>query len=86
MDSEVLEGAEEAALEGFPQPQLGGDAPVEPLDDAFAVGALGGRGEPEQLLRSQVVEEPPVRRGLGVMELVHDDDVEAVGWQGEKGA
>lgn len=64
MDSEVLEGAEEAALAGFPQPQLGGDAPVEPLDDAFAVGALGGRGEPEQLPRMKMLEQPPVRGGL----------------------
>ena len=29
----------------------------------------------------EVLEQPPVRRGLGVMELVHDHDVEAAGWQ-----
>ena len=32
MNAEVLEGAQEASFEGFPEPQLGGDTPVERIN------------------------------------------------------
>ena len=75
-DAEVVERAEQVALERVPQPQLGGDAAVEERADVGAVGAFGRRGEAEQLPRLEVVEEAPVGRGLGVVELVDDHDVE----------
>ena len=79
-DGEVVERAEQVLAQGVPQPQLGGGAPVEELGaDVDAVGALGGCGEAEQLARGQVVEEPSVRRRLGVVELVDDHDVVGVG-------
>jgi hypothetical protein len=44
-DAEVVEGAEQALVEGGPETQLGGDAAVEPLEDVEPVGALGGGRE-----------------------------------------
>ena len=77
-DAEVLERHEEALIDGLPEPQLDGDAMVEPLGDVLAVETLGRRGEAEQLLRREVVEQPVVGRRRRVVELVDDDDVEGV--------
>lgn len=77
-DSEVVERAEQIRLERVPQPQLRGDAAVEEVADVHAVGALGCRGQAQQFSRREVVEDPPVRRRLSVVELVDDDDLEGV--------
>ncbi len=61
-DAEVLERHEEALVDRLPEPQLDGDALVEPLGDVLAVEPLGRRGEPEQLLRLEVLEQPVVGR------------------------
>ena len=77
--AEVLERAEQPPLERVPQPQLHRDAAVEPVEDALAVGALRRRGQAEQDLRLQVIQQPSIGRRGGVVELVDDDDVEGVG-------
>jgi hypothetical protein len=46
-DAEVVEGTEQALVEGGPEPQLGSDPAVEPVEDVEPVGALGGGGEAE---------------------------------------
>ncbi len=77
-DSEVVEGAEQVGGQGIPQPQLCSGAPAEELADVDAVRALGRSRQPDQLLGLKVVEQAPVGRRLGVVELVDDDDVEMV--------
>lgn len=44
---EVVEGGEQALIEGGPETQLGGNAAVEPVENVQPVGALGGGGDPE---------------------------------------
>ena len=68
-------------VDRVPQPQLGGDAIVEPVQDRQPVAAFGRGREPEQLDGLEVVEHPLVGRRGGVVELVDDDDVEVIGWQ-----
>lgn len=65
-------------VDGVPQPQLRGDAAVEPLEDRESVAALRGGGQAEQLLRRDVVEQLAVRPRGCMVELVDDDDVEVV--------
>ena len=77
-DTEVLEGHEEALIDGFPEPQFDGDAMVEPLGHVLAVETLGRGGEAQQFLRHEVVEQAVVRRRGRVVELVDDHDVEGV--------
>jgi hypothetical protein len=79
VDAEVLERDEQAEIERVPQAELGGDPAVEPAEDRPAVGALGRRGEPEEHVRPEVLEQPAVGRRLRVVELVHDHDVVGVG-------
>ena len=71
-------GDEALLVDRVPQPQLGGDAVVEPVQDRQAVAALRRRGQPEQLDGRDVVEEPLVGGGRGVVELVDDHDVEVI--------
>jgi hypothetical protein len=47
-------------------------------EEVAPVGAFRGGSEAEQELRAEVVDEAPVSRGRGVVELVHDDVVEGV--------
>lgn len=49
---EIVEGGEQALIEGAPETQLGADAAVEPVEDVEPVGALGSGGEAEQQLGS----------------------------------
>ncbi len=74
-DAEVVEGAEQALVEGGPEPQLGGNAAVELLEDVEPVGALGGGGEAEQPLRLEVIEPAPVAGGGGVVDFIDDHPV-----------
>ena len=57
MDAEVRERRQVLLVDRVPQPQLGGDAAVEVLQDVEAVGALGRGGEPEQLDGLEVLEQ-----------------------------
>jgi hypothetical protein len=81
-DAEVVEGAEQALVEGGPETQLGGNAAVKPLEDVEPVGALGGGGEAEQQLGGEVIEPAPVAGGGGVVELIHDHHVVGGGVDG----
>ncbi len=86
VDAVVGEGHEAMLVDGVPESQLGGDAPVEPAEDGQSVASLGGRGEAEELARPHVVEQRAIRRGGGVVELVDDDHVEVIrGEVGEAG-
>ncbi len=76
MDAEVRERREVLLVDRVPEPELGGDPPVEVAEHVEAVGALGRRGQAEQLDGLQVVEQRLVRRCGGVVELVDDHDVE----------
>lgn len=77
-----MEGAEQVVLEGLPQPHFGGDAAVEELVlDVEPVHPLRGRRQTQQLPRLEMVDDPPICGGRGVVELVDDDDVEVVGSQ-----
>ena len=59
---------------------------IAPVDEVLAaegeevasVGALGGRGQSQEELGLEVVDEAPVGAGGGVVELVDDDVVEAL--------
>ena len=79
VDAEVHERREPLLVDGVPQPQLGGDAIVEPVQDRQAVAAFRRGGEAEQLPGLHVVEQPAVRRRRRVVELVDDHHVEVIG-------
>jgi hypothetical protein len=79
VDAVVGEGREVALVDGVPDSELCGDAVVEPVEDREAVASFGSGGEAQELGGLHVVEEGAVRGGFGVMELVHDHDVE-VAW------
>ncbi len=81
-DAVVGERREAVLVDGVPEPELGGDAVVEPVEHGQAVAPLGRGREPQQLRGRQPVQQPAVRRGRGVVELVHDDHVEVVGRDG----
>ena len=74
-----MERHEQVGVERVPQPQLVAIRPSKNCLDVDAVAAFRRRGQPEQLLRLQVVEQPAVGGRHGVVELVDDDDVEVVG-------
>ena len=78
MDSEVLEGAEQAAFEGAPEAKFCGDVTVEPAQDGHSVGPLGSGGEPQEKSGLEVLEETVVGGGGGVVKFVDDDDVEVI--------
>jgi len=61
-----VEGGEQALVEGGPETQLGGDAPVEPVEDVEPVGTLGGGGEAEQEVGGEVIEPAPVAAGCSL--------------------
>ena len=65
-------------IDRVPQPQLGGDAIVEPVQDGQPVASFRRGGQPEQLDGRHVVEDPLVGGRGGVVELVDDHDVEVV--------
>ena len=78
-DPEVVEWNKQVCAERVPQPQLARHATLEErLGHVHPVGPLRCRGEPKEFSGGVVVEDPSVRRGLGMMELVDDDDVEVV--------
>ena len=51
VNAEVLKRNHQTLVERIPQPQLGGDATIEPGQDGFAVGTLRCCGQSEQDLR-----------------------------------
>lgn len=76
VDAEVLEWTHEVSLERVPQAHLGGDMPIEVVEDVLAVRALWRGREPQQQLRFQVVEQPRVGRRACAVKLVDDHHVE----------
>ncbi len=82
VDAEVLEGREMVILDRLPQAQLGSGPTPEPPRDVLSVHALGRRGQPEQLIGLEVLEQRPVARRRRVVDLVDDHDV--VGVRGER--
>ncbi len=78
VEAEVVEGAEQALLQGAPEAQLGGDAAVKPMEDVLAAGALGGGGEAQQQNGRQVAQPALVAGGGGVVELIDDHHGERV--------
>ena len=76
---EVLEGAQQASLEGIPQPEFDGNAAIEPLEHALTVGALRSCRQAQKDLRAQMLQEAPVRRRRRMVEFVDDHDIERVG-------
>ena len=78
VESEVVEGAEQALLQGAPEAQFGGDAAVKPMEDVLAAGALGGGGEAQQQHGRQVAQPTLVAGGGGMVELIDDHHVERV--------
>ena len=73
--AEVMERTEETFVEGLPKPHIACDPVVEPMDDVLSIGPFRGSGEPEQDLWSKSLQQPAIRRCLGVVELVDDNDV-----------
>jgi hypothetical protein len=78
MDAEVQKRRQVLLVDCVPQPQLGRDAIVEPVQDRQPVAALRGGGQSEQLDRRQGLEDALVGGRGGVVELIDDDDVEVV--------
>lgn len=76
-NAEVGERYEPLLLDRVPEPELGRDPTVEPIQHRDAVSPFRGRGETEQFDRCDVIEEPPPRVGTGMVKLVDDDDLEA---------
>ena len=79
MQSEVLERRKESLLQRLPESKLDRRPPVEPAAHVGAVGSFGCGGESQQNPGLEVVQEAPIRRCLGMMELVNDHHVEARG-------
>jgi hypothetical protein len=78
-DAEVVKRREETVVERLPEAEIGCDSPVEVMEDASSVGALGRCGEADEDPRLHVREEFLVRVGGRGMKLVDDDDIEVVG-------
>jgi hypothetical protein len=76
---EIVEGGEQALIEGAPEAEFCGDATAEPVEDVEPVGPFGGGGEAEQQLGAEVIEPAAVAGGGGVVELIHDHHLEALG-------
>ncbi len=81
-DAEVVERHQQIGVQGVPEAQFAGGAAVEELlGDVDAVAAFRRRGQSEELLRLQVVQQPAVGGRHGVVEFIDDDDVEEVRFQ-----
>lgn len=70
-----------STYQGVPQSQLRGDPAVEERPHVGAVTALRRRGEAEELVGPEVVEDRLVGASLCVVELVDDDDRVRIGWE-----
>jgi hypothetical protein len=74
----VPEAAEEVLFDALDEVAAVDEVLLAQGEEVAAVGALRGGGEAEEELRAEVVDEAPIGRGRGVVELVHDDVVEGV--------
>jgi hypothetical protein len=83
---EVVEGGQQALIEGAPEAEFGGDATAEPVEDVEPVGPFGGGCEAEQELGAEVIEPAAITGGGGVVELIHDHHLEALGGDLREGA
>ena len=77
--AEILEWAEQPALERVPQSQLRSDVAVEVVEDVVGVRAFRRRGQPDQLASAAAARAPAIGRCRRVMELVDDHHVERFG-------
>src|SRR5262245_13733905 len=68
-------------VDRVPEPELRGDAVVEPMEYRQSITALRCSSETQQLGWIQVVEEPHIGRRGRMVKLVDDDHVEVVGAQ-----
>ena len=76
VNAEVRERREVLLIDCIPDPQLGGDSAVEVTEHVQPVCTLGRRRQAKQFDRLYMVEQRLVGRRGGVVELVHDYDVE----------
>ncbi len=76
--AKVPEAAEEVLPDALDEVAAVDEVLLTQGEEVAAVGALRRGGEGEQELRAEVVDEAAVRRGRGVVELVHHDVVEGV--------
>jgi hypothetical protein len=79
VDTEVVKGAEELAVQRLPESDLCRDSPVEPLEYASAVGSFGGRCEAEQFRWGETAKQFFVRARSRMMKFVDDHDLEMIG-------
>lgn len=83
LDADVAEGRQAAELDAAGDVGAVGDEVIEQAEDVggVGVGAVRGRGQAEQECRIEAIEDPPVRCGGGVVDLVDDDVVEGLASQ-----
>ena len=72
-DAEILEGTEQFPVDGLRQTDLGGNAPAEIVQNAFAVHAFRGSSQPQQDLRLVVFQQLLVGGCSCMVELVYND-------------
>ena len=78
VDPVVGERREPVLIDRVPEAELGRDSVVEPLEHRESVAAFRCGGQRQELDRPQLLQERRVGTGSGVVELVHDHDVEVV--------
>src|SRR5262249_8575691 len=76
--AEVVERGKESPSDSVPEIVTIDEVLAAQGEQVAPVRPLRGRGKAEEKLRLEVVHQPPVGSGRGVMELVHDDVVESV--------
>ncbi len=75
METEILKRAKETGFERVPKPELRRETAIKPREYVPLVGAFRRRSESEELHGLDMVEEPSIGIGLGVVKLVNDDDL-----------
>ena len=76
--TKVMERGEKPLIQRLPEPHLGRDALIEPMEDLLAVGSLRSRRQADEHFRLEVLKEPAIGICLGMMEFVNDHDIELV--------
>ena len=74
-----MEGAQQVRPEGVPETELGCGAIAEERPHVNAVGPFRCGGQAQQFHWLEVIDDSPVRRRFGMVELIDDDDLEGVG-------
>ena len=84
MDAEVVERAQEVLLSASHSRSSAATRPSKNSRTSTPSARSGVAVSPTSSIGLHVVEQPPVGRGLGVMELVDDHDVEVIGFDAGK--